>query len=311
VPAPAPAADAPFPQEEQGVIEVVRRVSPAVVSISTPTGSGSGVIIRADGVLLTNAHVVGEERAVTVGLPTGREYPGRVIGTDPSLDVAVVRIQATGLPAAALGDSDHLQAGQAAIAIGNPVGFERTVTTGVVSALNRSLGQGYEELIQTDAAINPGNSGGPLLDSRGRVIGINTAVLRDIPRGPTLVGLGFSVPINLARDVADQIVATGRVHRAYLGIGYRDIEPELARQFDLPVQRGIVVQAVGRGSPADRAGLRPGDIIVAIGGTAIAQGGDLRRALRARRPGEAVEVSGIRPSGRFTARVTLSDVPQR
>jgi serine protease Do len=297
-------------QDEQTVIDVVRRTSPAVVSITARSSSGSGVIIRADGVVLTNRHVVGSNRTVRVGLANGQDHVGQVLGVDPSLDVAVVRIPVSNLPTAPLGDSDRLDAGQAAIAIGNPVGFERTVTTGIVSALNRSLGAGYDELIQTDAAINPGNSGGPLLDSRGRVIGINTAVLSGTRQGAPLVGLGFSVPINLARDVADQILTTGRVRRAFIGITYRDVEPELARQFSLPVDRGILVQQVGPGTPAARAGLRTGDILVDFGGTAVTEGGDLRRALRARRPGDTVNVIVVRPGGRATLRVTLSDIPQ-
>jgi serine protease Do len=216
---------------EQTIIDVTSRVSPAVVSIYSRGGSGSGVIIRPDGVILTNWHVVQGSRTVTVGLATGEEVPGEVLGGDPSIDVAVVRIEGRDLPNAPLGDSDNLQVGQTAIAIGNPVGFERTVTTGVVSALNRSLGgSNLAELIQTDAAINPGNSGGPLLDSSGRVIGINTAVLRNAARGVTVEGMGFSVPINLARDIAEQLLETGQIVRTYFGIMFRDLERETARQ---------------------------------------------------------------------------------
>jgi S1-C subfamily serine protease len=214
---------------EETVIDVTRRVSPAVVSITSGAGQGSGVIIREDGVVLTNAHVVGNMRTVEVGLANGDVYKGEVLGRAPDIDLAVVRVDARNLPAAPLGDSDRLQVGQSAIAIGNPAGFERTVTTGVVSALNRTLGGGrgarLDELIQTDAAINPGNSGGPLLDSRGRVIGINTAVLRATPVGQPIVGIGFAIPINLGRDVAEQLLTTGVVTRAYLGIRQLELDP--------------------------------------------------------------------------------------
>jgi S1-C subfamily serine protease len=299
---------------EQAVIEVTRRVSPAVVSIFSRAGSGSGVIIRQDGVILTNAHVVGNMNEVTVGLATGEERIGRVLGRDGALDIAVVQIEAPQpLPAAVMGDSDLLQPGQVAIAIGNPAGLERTVTTGVVSALNRAIGRpGLEELIQTDAAINPGNSGGPLLDSQGRVIGINTVILQGGRQGgPVLVGLGFAVPINTARDIAEQLLTTGRIVRTYLGVDYLDVSRELAQQFRLPVQEGIMLNSVGPGTPAAAAGLRPQDIIVEIAGTPIRNGGDLRRFLRAATPGQTVQIVGHRPAGRFTTRATLSTIEVR
>lgn len=284
--------------EEQNIIRVSRQVSPAVVSVTRGGAGGSGVIIRREGVILTNAHVVGDFRSVTVTLADGREFDGEVIGRDVTTDIAVIRIGANNLPVAPLGDSDRLEVGQAAIAIGNPLGLERTVTAGIISALNRDpfeleLG-GF---IQTDAAINPGNSGGPLLDSSGRVIGINTAVLR----GAT--GLGFAIPINLAADMANQIITTGRVRRAFVGISYADIEPELAAQFRLPVREGIVVAQVVAGSPAAGAGLRQGDIITRLDSTPITRGGDLRRALRNHRPGETVSLRVLR--GRTTSNVSL------
>jgi S1-C subfamily serine protease len=304
------------PTPEQTVIEVTRRVSPAVVSITTQFGAGSGVIIRSDGVILTNAHVLAEPRTgrvvqtAQVGLANGSTYQGRVLGAAPDLDIAVIRIDENNLPAAALANSDELQVGQSAIAIGNPQGFERTVTTGVVSALNRSLGVtagivAYDELIQTDAAINPGNSGGPLLDSSGRVIGINTAVLRQA------VGLGFAIPINLAADVAEQILTTGRVVRAFFGIEYRDNERDLARYYRLPVESGIIVTRVGAQTPAAAGGIRSGDIITAINGTTVTHGGDFRRVLRETRPGTTVRVTGLRQNGQqFNANVRLIERPQ-
>ncbi|HEX2167889.1 MAG TPA: trypsin-like peptidase domain-containing protein, partial [Longimicrobiales bacterium] len=196
---------------EETVIEITRRVSPAVVSISSRAGSGSGVIIREDGVILTNAHVVGNMPRVIVGMANGDSIIGEVLGRAPDIDLAVVRVDADNLPAAPLGDSDQLQVGQAAIAIGNPVGFERSVTTGVISALNRFVDVRLDELIQTDAAINPGNSGGALVNTSGELIGINTAILAGGGGGNQ--GIGFAIPVGMAREVMDQLVKTGKVVR--------------------------------------------------------------------------------------------------
>jgi serine protease Do len=306
-PGASPAADV---AGEQVAVRVARQVSPTVVSISVPRGgAGSGVIIRADGIILTNFHVVAGAQTVQVSLADGRRLPGQVLGGDRGLDIAVVRITAENLPAAQLGDSDLLEPGQIAIAIGNPLGLERTVTTGVVSAVNRELpGARMDGLIQTDAAINPGNSGGPLLDAQGRVIGINTAVLQ--PRGPVVaVGLGFAVPINLAANVANQILTTGRVQLAYLGISYADITPEMAAQFRLPVQRGIMVMEVVPGSPAAQAGFQPQDIVTSINDTPVQRGGDFRRVLRALQPGAAATMQVLRPAGRVTLTARLGAVP--
>jgi len=297
---------AAFGAEEQNVIRIAQRVTPAVVSITRGDGSGSGVIIRDDGVILTNAHVVGNARAVEVGLADGRRVAGEVLGRDPTIDIAVVRVSARGLPVATLGNSDALVPGQSAIAIGNPLGLERSVTTGVVSAVNRSP-RGFElyGLIQTDAAINPGNSGGPLLDSRGRVVGINTAVLRDPTGYGVAPGLGFAVPINLASDIVRQLLTTGRIERAFLGIGSLDIGPELAAQFRLPVEEGIIVQQIAAGSPAHQAGIRPGDIITRVDETPITSGGDLRAVLRDKSPGDVVRITVLRPSGRSVVSARL------
>jgi serine protease Do len=300
-----PPATAQISSEEQTVITVARTATPAVVSVARRGGSGSGVIIRADGVVLTNAHVVGTVRTVEIRTADGRTFTGTVLGRDPSIDIAVVRVEARNLPAAPLGNSDELQVGQIAIAIGNPLGLDRTVTRGVVSALNRdprgvSIATG---LIQTDAAINPGNSGGPLLDSSGRVIGINTAILA----GTT--GLGFAIPINVAIDATDQILTTGRVRRAYLGVGSRFVDPEIARRFSLPIDQGNVVLQVERGSPADRAGIRVEDFIVAIGGEPIRSSGDLLRLLRARRPGDRVQIAIVRGNQRLNVTAQLAEAP--
>lgn len=291
--------------EEATTIRVAREITPTVVSVSQSGGSGSGVIISRDGVVITNAHVVGSVRAVEVGLADGRTLRGDVLGRDRTIDVAVVRIRAQNLPAAPIGDSDRLEVGQSAIAIGNPLGLERTVTVGVISAVNRNpRGIALDALIQTDAAISPGNSGGPLVDSRGRVIGINTAVIA----GDGATGLGFAVPINLANDVVQQLLTKGRITRAFLGINYADIGPELARQFGLPVREGIIVGRVEPGSPAARAGLRAQDIIVRGNDTVIQSGGNLRQLLRDLSPGDQVRLEVIRPSGRTSVTVRLGEM---
>jgi S1-C subfamily serine protease len=298
--------------EETSVIRVARQASPAVVSVSRPGGSGSGVIIRRDGVILTNAHVVADVRTVQVALADGRRVRGEVLGGDPLVDIAIVRIPVADAPVAPTGDSDRLSVGQSAIAIGNPLGLDRTVTTGVVSAVGRTV-QGLPletALIQTDAAINPGNSGGPLLDSQGRVIGINTVVLRDPSGEGAAAGLGFAVPINLANDVAQQILTTGRVRRAYMGVQLAEITPQVAAQFQLPVREGAGIVAVEPGSPAARAGVREQDIITRANGSPVTGTGDLRRVLRAAGPGGVVTLSVIRPAGATTVRVTLGEAPR-
>jgi S1-C subfamily serine protease len=296
--------------EEQNIIRVTKAATPAVVGITTPRGAGTGVIIRADGIVVTNAHVVETFPTVQVELATGNTVVGKVLGSDPISDIAVIDIPGTSLPVAPLGDSDKLQVGQTAIAIGNPVGLERTVPVGIVSAVGRSLPSDpreqyvHDEVIQTDAAINPGNSGGPLLDSSGRVIGINVAALRG-GGGEVVEGLNFAVPINLARNVADQLLTTGVIRRTFLGINSVTLDPEMVRQFNLPVREGVIVAGVGRGTPAAAAGLRPEDIITRIDNTPIASDGDLRRFLREHHPGDVVTIQGVRPGGPFTVRATL------
>ena len=288
--------DAQGPQVQEDVaVRVARQATPAVVSIGSAAGSGSGVIVNRGGTIITNAHVVGNSRTVRVGLQSGQELQGIVRGRDPSVDIAVVQISGGGFPSAPLGNSDQLQVGQTAVAIGNPFGLERTVTTGVISAVNRSIGGNFEPLIQTDAAINPGNSGGPLLDARGQVVGINTVVLRDPQSGGAASGLGFAIPINLANEIARQLIATGRVRRAYIGFVPGDITPELAQQFGLPVQRGLIVRGIGRGTPAAAAGLRVEDIITEINGRAMNNSGDLREFLREQPPGTTATVTVLRP----------------
>ena len=282
--------------QEDIAVRVARQATPAVVSIGSDAGSGSGVIVNRNGTIITNAHVVGNSRTVRVGLANGQQLQGTVRGRDPRVDIAVVQLAAGNYPNAPLGDSDRLQVGQTAVAIGNPFGLERTVTTGVVSAVNRTIDPQFEPLIQTDAAINPGNSGGPLLDSRGQVIGINTVVLRDPESGGAASGLGFAIPINLVNEISRQLIATGRVRRAYIGFVPGDITPEMAAQFGLPVQRGIIVRGVSRGTPAAAAGLQVPDIITQINGQAINGSGDLRRFLREQAPGTTANLTVLRPA---------------
>jgi S1-C subfamily serine protease len=290
---------------EQITVQVARQGSPSVVSVRREGGLGSGVIVQGNGVVLTNAHVVGDVREVDIGLADGRTLRGRVLGRDPMVDVAVVRVQAADLPTAPLGDSDHLVPGQMAIAIGNPLGLERTVTEGVISAVNRSpRGFGLDGLIQTDAAISPGNSGGPLLNSSGQVVGINTAVIS----APGASGLGFAIPINLANDIAQQLITTGHITRAFLGINYTDIDDQLASQFKLPVRQGVIVTAVEASSPAARAGLHQGDIITRVDGAQISQGADLRRTVRQHKPGDTVRLTVLRPDGQRTVSVRLAEM---
>ena len=278
--------------EELATIRVARAVMPTVVSIiSQGRGSGSGAIIRGDGMILTNAHVVGGARTVNVGLADGRKLEGMVLARDVTLDVAVVRVSATDLPAVQMGDSDALQVGQRAIAIGNPLGLDRTLTEGVISATNRTTPQlGGETFIQTDAAISPGNSGGPLVDSRGRIVGINSAVIS----GMGASNLGFAIPINTAMAMANQVLTTGRYVRAFVGIQYVDITPEIAERFRLAAREGVIVQGVQPQSPADRAGMRAEDIITRVADTPVRHGGDLRRALREMRPGQSAPFTVLR-----------------
>lgn len=295
---------------EQTIIRVAQQASPTVVLVEHERGSGSGVVIRRDGVILTNEHVVRGTRTVRVTFGDGRQVEGQVLGRDPSVDVAVVRVPVDNAPVAPLGDSDRLLVGQTAVAIGNPLGFERTLTAGVVSAVNRAIpGSQLDQLIQTDAAIGPGNSGGPLLDSQGRVIGINTAVIR----AQGAEGLGFAIPINLARQIAEQVLTTGRIRRAYLGVQPQDITEPLAQQLGLPVRQGIIIVQVIDGSAAARAGLRRLDVITRMNDTEITRSGDLRRVLREVGAGGTVRIQVLRPPNgeRTTVSVRLIELEIR
>jgi serine protease Do len=263
--------------------------------------TGSGVIVDARGYILTNAHVVESAAEIEVKLSDDRKFAATLVGRDPKTDLAVVKIDpgADPLPAAALGDSDRLRIGQWAIAIGNPFGLDRTVTVGIISATGRTrVGVAtYEAFIQTDASINPGNSGGPLLNLDGDVIGINTAI---VSSGQ---GIGFAIPINMVREVMTQLIAKGRVVRGWLGISIQDLTDDLAAGFGVSSKGGVLVADVLKDSPAEAAGMKPGDIIVELGGAPIKEVTDLQKRVAAIPPGRAVALTVMRD--RKTSRLTV------
>ncbi|MBZ8180822.1 HhoA/HhoB/HtrA family serine endopeptidase [Oscillatoria salina] len=321
----------PITEDPNFVARVVREVGPAVVRINASKtvttqipeafndpffrrffgsqipdiprerverGTGSGFILDSEGNILTNAHVVEGADTVEVVLKDGRTFAGNVIGTDPVTDVAVVKIEAEDLPTVSLGNSERLEPGEWAIAIGNPLGLDNTVTTGIISATGRSSSQvgvpdKRVEFIQTDAAINPGNSGGPLLNARGEVIGMNTAIIGGAQ------GLGFAIPINAAQDIAGQLIATGKVEHPYLGIEMVSLTPEIKEQINRNPNagfsvnsddEGVLIARVVANSPAARAGLRAGDIIVRIDGQKVTDGEDVQKAVSRTQVGGNLEL---------------------
>ena len=320
---PAAAVLPPVPPEDQAlldaysraVIDVVDRVGPAVVGLAVQVGqangrirggSGSGVVVAPDGLILTNSHVAGAASRIEVTTADGLNLKARLVGDDPDTDLALLRVdEAVTLTAAPLGDSKRLRRGQLVIAIGNPLGFESTVTTGVVSALGRSLrsrtGRLIDDVIQTDAALNPGNSGGPLVSSRGEVVGVNTAVIMGAQ------GICFAVAANTASFVLGELVRHGRVRRGFIGISAQQMAiPRRLRRAGLDQESAVMVAAVEPGSPAAQAGIKPEDILVSLDGAAMTGGDDLIRALTGEKIGKSVALEVLRG----TERLTVSLVPQ-
>ena len=300
----------------EAVASAAQRVSPAVVNIEVfqkkgptelPAGTGSGFVFTPDGFVLTNSHVVAQANRISVTLLDGRRAEGTLVGSDPHSDIAVVRIGAAALSAAGLGDSGRLRVGQLAIAIGSPYGFQCTVTAGVVSALGRSLrsqsGRLIDDVIQTDAALNPGNSGGPLVNSRGEVIGVNTAVI--LPAQ----GICFAIGINTAKYVAARLIRDGRIVRGYVGVAgmTAPLPRRFVRFYRLPRETGVMVTSVEPGSPADKAGVMPRDMIVAYGDSPVGAVDDLYRFLSEEQIGARAELTVIRG----TEKMRLEVVPSK
>jgi len=268
--------------------------------------AGSGVIVdAARGFVITNHHVIRNAEQVLVTLKDRRQLPAKLVGTDPGTDIAVLQIESKGLSAIRIGDSDTLQVGDYVIAVGNPFGIGQTVTSGIVSALGRSglSPEGFEDFIQTDASINPGNSGGALINLRGELIGINTAII-----GPTggNVGIGFAVPSNMAREVVAQIARFGEVRRGRLGIDMMDLTPDIAKKLGVNAAEGVVITGVQAGSPAEKAGLREKDVVVALGARPVRAAGELRARLGLTPVGEEIELRILRGSDARVIRATIA-----
>ncbi|MSV29072.1 MAG: trypsin-like serine protease [Bryobacterales bacterium] len=338
--APATAHTAGFSSDENNNIDIYKLANQATVNITSivyrenwffqvypERGQGSGFLIDADGRILTNHHVVsGRATQITVTLADKTQYKARILGVDVNNDLALLKVDSkVKLPFLKLGDSDPLQVGQKVLAIGNPFGLSGTLTTGVVSSVNRSIqdenGRTLEEMVQTDAAINPGNSGGPLLDSHGSVIGINTMIYG--PQGN--IGIGFAMPVNRAKAMLDEFQARGRIARPQLGVSVVHIRGDLAEALELPAEGGLLIQRVERGSAADDAGLRGprqvvvvsnyrigvgGDLIMAIDGKPVENNDSLQRALNRKRAGDMIELTLYRNGRQTQLKVRLGESPQ-
>ncbi len=320
-PAPsAPADDDLLDAYSRAVTGSARRASPAVVNIEVRRGanrkpgqrdfggSGSGFIFTPDGLILTNSHVIHGAGSIHVTLSDGREYAGRLIGEDPETDLAVLSIDAPNLSSVEFGDSSKIQVGQLVVAIGNPYGFQYTVTAGVVSNLGRSFrsqtGRLIDGIVQTDAALNPGNSGGPLVDSTGRVIGVNTAIIAGAQ------GICFAIPGNTAQFVASRLIRDGRIRRGYIGVAGQNVplHRRIVRYFSLPVETGVLVTGIEPDSPASRIDLREGDILIETGGEPVANIDDLHRMLTDERVGFPLDIKVVRQTEKLTLYITPQEI---
>jgi serine protease DegS len=270
---------------------------------------GSGVIVDSKGYIVTNNHVIADADQINVVLNDGKRLEARVVGTDPDSDIAVLKVDSNKLPAITVGDSSNLRVGDVVLAIGNPFGVGQTVTMGIVSATGRNqLGiTNFENFIQTDAAINPGNSGGALIDAHGRLVGINTAIFSKTGGSQ---GIGFAIPVDMVRGIMKQLVETGKVSRGWLGLGGQDVTAALAESFGLKDVQGVLVSNVFRGAAADRAGLRPGDVITMIDDHKVTSAFDIVNAIGTKRPGSEVIIRGWRGEQRLEVRATLDDRDQ-
>jgi serine protease Do len=290
--------------------EFMRRFGTPLQPFQAPEpthGIGSGFIISGDGYIVTNNHVIDHADQITVKLGDKREFGAKVIGRDALTDVALLKIKAQGLPSAKIGNSDSLRVGQWVVAIGAPFGFDRTATQGIVSALHRSLpNETYVPFIQTDVAVNPGNSGGPLLDLAGNVVGINSQIYS---RSGGYMGLSFAIPANVAMNVVDQLKATGRVERGWLGVALQEVTHDLAQSFNLDKPRGALVSSVNRDSPAAQGGIKAGDVIVDWDGHAIVDSGDLPPLVGSSKSGKRVSVNVIRDGKQRQLEVTVGKYP--
>jgi serine protease Do len=270
-------------------------------------GAGSGFIIRGDGVVLTNHHVVNGAKEITVVLSDGREFPGRVLGRDAKTDLAVVKIDGHGLPVARLGDSDTVRVGDWVVAIGNPFGLSNTVTAGIVSAKGRTIAGPYDDFIQTDAPINPGNSGGPLFDEHGNVVGINSAIFT---QGGGNIGIGFAIPINMAKKLVPELEQHGHVTRGWLGVSIQKLTPELAESLGVDAARGVLVASVMPNAPAATAGLQPGDVILRYDGKPLDAHTALPPLVAATPIGTTVPVEIMRDGKTKTLEVTVTKLAE-
>jgi serine protease Do len=271
-------------------------------------GTGSGVIIRSDGYILTNNHVAGQAQDIKVTLNDKRVFPGHLVGRDSFTDLALLKIDANDLPVAKLGTAKQLRPGDFVVAIGSPVGLDHTVTLGIVSALGRSLNEkGLQSdvgLVQTDAAINPGNSGGPLLNIRGEVIGLNTAIRRDAQN------IGFAIPVDVAKDISNQLIEHGSIRHAYVGLSMQDLSPALAKALHLPANtQGVVVAQVMQGSPAEAAAMQTGDVIEKVDGKPVASAKDVQQIVRTHKPGDSLSMVVSRGGELQAVELTIGDYP--